>query len=235
MKYFLILALFFASAPGWAQLYSYRSPSGKLVITDKPVKKEGYKLLDTYQTTRSRERVAESQPKRTSSWKPRGIQLSEAELDGLVVPMAKAMKIDPELAKAVINVESSRDTAALSHAGAMGLMQLIPETAERFGVSNPWDPRQNIRGGLKYLQFLLSYFEGNVDLALAGYNAGENAVDRHGGVPPYRETQNYLRKIRRLYTEKDHPYREELKHRSKLIKQLRAAKEAGVVQVASAP
>lgn len=225
MKFILMLAVCFAASPVWAQLYSYRSPSGKLVITDKPVKKDGFKLLETYQTSKSKERLAKASKKRPRSWKPRGILLSEAEIDGLVLPVAKSMKIDPDLAKAIISIESSRDTGALSKAGAMGLMQLIPETADRFGVKNPWDPRQNIRGGLRYLQFLLSYFEGDVDLALAGYNAGENAVDRHGGVPPYKETQNYIRKIRRLYKPKEHPYKAELKHRSKLINKLRAAKK----------
>lgn len=231
MKLFLVMAMFFAT-PVWAQLYSYRSPSGKLVITDKPVKKDGYKLLETYQTTRSRERLAQQRRTSNKGWKPRGVLLSETQIDGLVLPLAKAMKIDPDLAKAIIMIESSRDTGALSKAGAMGLMQLIPDTAKRFGVKNPWDPRQNIRGGLRYLQFLLSYFEGDVDLALAGYNAGENAVDRHGGVPPYRETRNYIRKVRKIYTPKSHPYKRELKHRSKLIKKLRAKKEATRIAMA---
>lgn len=224
MKWLLVLALLFSAAPAWSQLYSYRSPSGKLVITDRKVKKQGYKLLETYETTAAKERKAQQRAIRPKTWKPRGTLLSEAEIDGLVTPVAKSMKVDPELVKAIIMVESSRDTGALSHAGAQGLMQLIPETAERFGVTNVWDPRQNIRGGIRYLQFLLSYFEGNVDLALAGYNAGENAVDRHGGVPPYRETKNYIRKVRKLYKEKDLPYKSELKHRSKLIERLRAEK-----------
>jgi len=231
MKWILVLAFLISATPAWAQLYSYRSPSGKLVITDKPVKRKGYKLLETYQTQRSKEREAARKAASARAWQPRGIQLSKDQVDGLVLPMAKSMKIDPDLAKAIIYVESSRDTGALSHAGAMGLMQLIPETAERFGIKNPWDPRQNIRGGLRYLRFLLSYFEGNVDLVLAAYNAGENAVDRHGGIPPYKETRRYVYKVRKLYKVKHHPFETKLKHRSKLIHRLRSSQET--YQVAS--
>lgn len=231
MKWFLVLACFLSATPAWAQLYSYKSPSGKLVITDKPLKRKGYKLLETYQTQRSKERAAAREAAQSNKWKPRGVQLTKEQIEGLVLPMAKAMKIDPDLAQAIINVESSRDTGALSHAGAMGLMQLIPETAERFGIKNPWDPRQNIRGGLRYLRFLLSYFEGNVDLVLAAYNAGENAVDRHGGIPPYKETRRYVYKVRKLYKTKHHPFDSKLKHRSKLIDRLRSSQET--YQVAS--
>jgi membrane-bound lytic murein transglycosylase MltF len=84
---------------------------------------------------------------------------------------------------------------ARSPKNAQGLMQLIPATAQRFGVRNVWDPEQNLRGGMAYLQWLLQHFKGDVKLALAGYNAGEKAVERHGGVPPYRETQAYVKRI----------------------------------------
>jgi soluble lytic murein transglycosylase-like protein len=96
---------------------------------------------------------------------------------------------------AVIQVESNFDPNALSPKNAQGLMQLIPETAERFGVKDVWDPEQNLRGGMAYLRWLLDYFRGDVRLALAGYNAGEGAVERHQGVPPFDETQDYVRKV----------------------------------------
>jgi hypothetical protein len=95
----------------------------------------------------------------------------------------------------VIQVESEFDRLAVSSKGAQGLMQLMPFTARRFGVADSFDPRQNIFGGVQYLRFLLDMFNGNVALALAGYNAGENAVTRYGGIPPYKETRNYVDKI----------------------------------------
>lgn len=103
--------------------------------------------------------------------------------------------VSPALALSVIAVESAGRTQAESHAGAQGLMQLIPATAERFGVENAMDPAQNIRGGVAYLDWLLGEFDRDVVLALAGYNAGEGAVRRNGGVPPYAETRDYVPKV----------------------------------------
>lgn len=104
-------------------------------------------------------------------------------------------RVSPALVLAVIAVESAGRTRATSHAGAQGLMQLIPATAERFGVQDSMDPAQNIRGGVAYLDWLLTEFDGDVVLALAGYNAGEGAVRRNGGVPPYAETRDYVPKV----------------------------------------
>ncbi|MEZ5751474.1 MAG: lytic transglycosylase domain-containing protein [Paracoccaceae bacterium] len=104
-------------------------------------------------------------------------------------------RVSPALALAVISVESAGRAQARSHAGAQGLMQLIPATAERFGVRDAMDPAQNIRGGVAYLDWLLGEFDGDVVLALAGYNAGEGAVRRNGGVPPYAETRDYVPKV----------------------------------------
>lgn len=104
-------------------------------------------------------------------------------------------QVSPALALAVIAVESSGRPRAVSSAGAQGLMQLIPATAERFGVSDAMDPAQNIRGGVAYLHWLLAEFDGDVVLALAGYNAGEGAVRRNGGVPPFAETRDYVPRV----------------------------------------
>jgi soluble lytic murein transglycosylase-like protein len=108
--------------------------------------------------------------------------------------------VDPELIRLVIDQESGFKASARSPKNARGLMQLIPETAQRFGIKNPWDPRQNIEGGTRYLKWLLERFDGDVKLALAGYNAGENAVKRFGNkIPPYKETREYVKKITAAY------------------------------------
>ena len=117
----------------------------------------------------------------------------------LIERIARKHGMDPELVRAVARVESNYDPTAISPKGALGVMQLMPETARRFGVADAYDPTQNIEGGVRYLRFLRDSFPGNLSLVLAAYNAGENAVRRHGGIPPYQETRDYVRKIRRLY------------------------------------
>jgi len=118
----------------------------------------------------------------------------------LVESIARSNGVDPNLIDAMIRTESNYNPWAVSPKGAMGLMQLIPETGRRFGVSNFFDPRQNIEGGVRYIKYLLQMFDGNVDLSLAAYNAGENLVARIQKIPPYAETRNYVRKIRAAYT-----------------------------------
>lgn len=123
----------------------------------------------------------------------------------LVRELAPAYRLDPALVLAVIAVESSFRSDAVSSKNAQGLMQLIPATAARFGVRDAFDPEENLRGGMAYLRWLLDNFAGDVKLAVAAYNAGENAVARHGGVPPYAETVTYVKKIQRLYPSARHP------------------------------
>jgi len=113
--------------------------------------------------------------------------------------MAPHFGLDPHLVLAVIAAESAFDRTAVSPKGAQGLMQLMPGTATRFGVSNAFDAEQNLRGGMTYLAWLLEQFRGDLDLALAGYNAGERAVEQYRGIPPYQETQEYVRRIRAVY------------------------------------
>jgi soluble lytic murein transglycosylase-like protein len=120
------------------------------------------------------------------------------EFDPHIVAAANLYNVSADLVKAVIAVESEFDQWAVSSKGAQGLMQLMPFTARRFGVVDAFDARQNIFGGVQYLRFLLDLFQGDVSLALAGYNAGENAVARYRGIPPYRETRNYVQKIQTL-------------------------------------
>lgn len=120
-------------------------------------------------------------------------------LDDYVLEASRAYVVPASLLRAVIQVESSGDVGALSEKGAQGLMQLMPETAKRLGVTDPFDPRENVLGGARYLRFLLDAFEGDATLALAAYNAGENAVVRHRGIPPYSETRQYLSRIATRY------------------------------------
>lgn len=133
-------------------------------------------------------------------------QPGSKQIGALVEQLAPLFEIDPRLAMAIISVESGFNTRALSPKNAQGLMQLIPETAERFRVKDAFDAEQNIRGGLAYLRWLLAYFRGDVQLVAAAYNAGEKAVDQHKGVPPYPETQEYVKRVARLYQHTVHPY-----------------------------
>lgn len=115
----------------------------------------------------------------------------------LVAETSAKYSLEPALLAAVGQTESRFDTYAVSHAGACGLLQLMPDTADRFRVKDVFDPAQNIDGGARYLRWLLDRFDGDLEHALAGYNAGEGAVDRYGGIPPYRETQKYVRDVLR--------------------------------------
>jgi soluble lytic murein transglycosylase-like protein len=124
----------------------------------------------------------------------------DAKLDELINTAATRYRLDPRLMIAVMRQESSFNPRAVSPKGARGLMQLMPATAARFGVRDLYDPAQNIEGGAQYLRFLLDTFNGDVELALAGYNAGENAVARYGNhIPPYRETMDYVQRISAHY------------------------------------
>jgi hypothetical protein len=118
----------------------------------------------------------------------------------LIETASRTHGVDPNLVHAVITAESGYNARALSRAGAQGLMQLMPDTARRYGVQNSWDPAENINGGVKYLRDLIQMFEGNLELAVAAYNAGENAVIRYGRkIPPYAETVHYVPKVLGFY------------------------------------
>lgn len=132
----------------------------------------------------------------------------QKKIMAIVQRLAPEYGIHPSLAYAIIRAESNFDPQAISNKNAQGLMQLIPETAARFNVRKPLDPEQNIRGGLSYLRWLMAYFKGQVNLVAAAYNAGEGTVERYRGVPPYPETQGYIRRIQEVFTQAQHPYDE---------------------------
>ncbi|MBI2817985.1 MAG: lytic transglycosylase domain-containing protein [Acidobacteria bacterium] len=179
---------------------AYRESNGRVVFVNEPPG-ETYKppaipaepaapANATSNTTNHQSQTGESRAVRSvfqSAW------------DEMINAAAKRHRIDPALVRAVVQVESNFNPFAVSSRGAKGLMQLIPATARRFGVKNVFDPRANLDGGVRYLRYLMTLFSGDLRLSLAAYNAGENAVDRHSGVPPFPETQDYLRRISEIY------------------------------------
>jgi len=129
-------------------------------------------------------------------------------VDDIIRHYARQYGLEAALIKAVVRAESDFDPQAESHKGAKGLMQLIPETAADLDITDPFDPTESIRGGSRYLKQMLNRFGGDLDLALAAYNAGPSAVKRYGGVPPYSETERYIRKVKRFLSQ----YRQEAKN-----------------------
>ena len=173
-------------------LYTYYDRQGHLVINNLPpsfVRGRGL-ILKHVGVGRVRLAVTPAEMSKV---------LRSPELIALVDRIAKSEGVDIYLARAIIQAESAFDYRARSRAGALGLMQLMPSTAERFGVLDPFDPRQNIEGGVKYLHWLEGYYKGDLTKVVAAYNAGEHAVDRYHGIPPYGETRAYVPKVLDLY------------------------------------
>ena len=127
------------------------------------------------------------------------VRLDRDGVEKLVREAAERHHVDPALVRAVIETESNWNAGAMSRKGAIGLMQLIPTTAQRFGATDAFNPKQNVEAGVRYLRTLLERYNGNLDLALAAYNAGEGAVDRAHGVPSFRETRNYVQRVQNAY------------------------------------
>jgi soluble lytic murein transglycosylase-like protein len=166
-----------------AQIYAWRDIHGTLVLSDR-------KLSDGAQT------YAVPDAPAIRSTRPAGSRAVREQFEPLVREYAARHALRPDLVRAVIQVESGFDPRARSPKGAMGLMQLMPDTARELGVNDPYDPADNIRGGTKYLRQLLDRFDGDEELALAAYNAGPGAVARYGRqIPPYRETREYVKKV----------------------------------------
>jgi len=182
---------------GWtgsvsADIYGYIDQAGVRHLTNIPPRNDTrYKLLQRGEATR---------PKGWSDstyWSnPR---LNRSAYKTLIMRESRRHGIDPALVRAVIHAESAFNPRAVSSAGAAGLMQLMPATAARFNVRDVFDPEENIRGGVAYLAFLLKLFDGDYRLALAAYNAGEGAVQRYKGIPPYEETTNYVARVMSLH------------------------------------
>lgn len=197
----LILAhpiLWAARAPkasGTTYLYTYYDRQGRLVINNLPPSYMKGQGLVLKHVGVGKVRLAVTPMEMAKA-------LRSPELIALVDEIALAEGVDTHLARAIIQAESAFNYKARSKAGALGLMQLMPSTAERFGVVDPFDPRQNISGGVKYLRWLHGYYGGDLTKVVAAYNAGEGAVNRHKGIPPYQETRAYVPKVLDLYRRK---------------------------------
>lgn len=180
---FLVISVALAlSSPASAQIYSWRGADGKLVLSDKPRAGDAdpstYAVHGTIAVLTTDTSTAKSAP-----------------YEAAITEHARRQQVAADLVRAVIQVESAFNPVAVSSKGAMGLMQLMPATARELGVRNPFDPDQNIRGGVAYLRRLLDRYDGNVELALAAYNAGMGNVEKYGDVPPFKETKNYVKKV----------------------------------------
>ena len=185
----LLVAAIVAGSSGVAeaQIYKWRDANGGLVLSDTPGP-EAATTVPVRGTTAIRATLAAL---------PVPDPVPDPDLDTVILREATRHGVRPELVRAIIQVESAFNPLARSPKGAMGLMQLMPATAADLQVRNPYDPAQNIQGGVAYLRRLLDRFDGNEELALAAYNAGPEAVARHGNqVPPFRETRDYLDRVR---------------------------------------
>ncbi|MBE9516141.1 MAG: lytic transglycosylase domain-containing protein [Proteobacteria bacterium] len=184
-----LTALLGVSLTAQAAIYVYQLPDGSRIITDHAVKTKDYKLIRSSQTIDGVGLVAANRA-------PQFFRADPASYDSLIQRMSRRYKVDPALVKAVVHAESAFNPYATSNKGASGLMQLMPATAEIYGVSDIYDPTQNIRAGVRYLKDLLAQHR-SIRLAVAAYNAGPTAVKRYRGIPPYNETRNYVRKVMR--------------------------------------
>jgi soluble lytic murein transglycosylase-like protein len=170
--------------PAEAQIYAWRDASGRLVMSDRKLDSNA----NTYASPEAPDVVISSRPLASAAERER--------YEPLIQEHARRNDLRPSLVRAVIQVESGFNARARSPKGAMGLMQLMPATARELRVEDPYDPRENIRGGTIYLRRLIDKYDGNEELALAAYNAGAGTVDRYGKtIPPYRETREYVKKV----------------------------------------
>jgi soluble lytic murein transglycosylase-like protein len=192
----IVLVLFAVAiaAPAGAEMFRYTDENGNVAFTDQAHVAEAA-------ARRNPAPVAETAP---TARKVVYTGVRREDFQEYVYEASTRYRLDPELVNALILVESNFDELALSDQGAMGLMQLMPDTADQLGVESPFNPRQNIEGGVKYLRYLIERFRGDVELALAAYNAGPTTVTRYGGVPPYGETRRYVRAILANYSGRRH-------------------------------
>lgn len=188
----VLLAALLAPQPASADIYECRQPDGSLSYTN--VREPGRRCRRVVQSSEQRRR--RERPGRDRRRSQRNTSRSRyTDYDAHIREAAQLYQLPEAFIRAVIKIESDYSPRVVSHAGAMGLMQLMPRTAASMGVRDPFDPRQNILGGSRYLRILANMFNGDLVLTIAAYNAGEGAVMRYNGVPPYEETQRYVRRV----------------------------------------
>jgi len=179
---FLLIALGLLLTPlGAADVYVYKDKQGVLTFTNVPTH-QGFRRVFSEANARL------SSPGASANF-----------YDGLIRSASSRYQVDADLIRAIIKVESDFDSSARSHKGATGLMQLMPETARLHNVENLYDPSANIDGGVRHLKLLLGMYQGDLELSLAAYNAGIKAVEKHGGIPPFAETRDYVRRVLSFY------------------------------------
>jgi len=185
--HFVICVFFVVSVPAAAQadIYKYEDDEGVVHFTDTPTDRR-FKIFM---------RDLKKDRKLRTSFRLSALCRNTAEFDPIISSLCSEYGVDRSLVKAVIHAESGYNPNAVSPKGAKGLMQLMPKTAQGLKVGNSFDPKDNIRGGIKYLRFLLDTFKGDVTLTLAAYNAGLSRVSQYGGVPPFEETRNYISRV----------------------------------------
>jgi soluble lytic murein transglycosylase-like protein len=177
---FIFSGLLFAPL-GVADVYVYKDRQGVLTFTNVPTH-QGFRRV-----------IRENNARLSSSG------LSANSYESLIRSASSRYSVDPDLIRAIIKVESDFDSTARSHKGATGLMQLMPETARLHNVEDLYDPSANIEGGVRHLKLLLGKYQGDIELSLAAYNAGIKAVEKHGGIPPFAETRDYVRRVLNYY------------------------------------
>jgi soluble lytic murein transglycosylase-like protein len=183
--FFLLPLLLLFQSISLADIYKYVDDEGVMHFTDAPTDRR-FKIFM---------RDLKKDKKLRTKFKIGAFSRNPAEFEPIVKSVASEYGVDKNLVKAVIHAESGYNPNAVSPKGAQGLMQLMPKTAQGLKVPNSFDPKDNIRGGVRYLRFLLDTFKGDVTLALAAYNAGLSRVNQYGGVPPYQETRNYISRV----------------------------------------
>jgi len=184
MRFALVGLLLIADVAAAASMYRYRGPNGEVLFSDRKLDKPGYTLL-------SHSRQGKYLGKLAAPATP----VSRDQINQFIQSAARRYGVDETLISAIVKAESSFNPYAMSKAGAVGLMQLMPDTAAGYHIADLMDPEANIDAGVRHVASLLQEFNGDIELSIAAYNAGSGAVKRHGGVPPYPETQRYVSKV----------------------------------------
>lgn len=190
----------------YAEMYIYENQTGGKLYSDRKLNQEGYRLIEhrapsIRQFSKKGAMLITDRhgnPVQTAYRKGQYALNNRNKFDRVIQTAAQSFALDPALIKAVIHAESAFNPQAVSKVGALGLMQLMPKTAGMYAVKDPYNPKQNIMAGSQHLKYLMNKYNNRIELALAAYNAGEGNVKKYNGIPPYPETQNYIKKVKKL-------------------------------------